>query len=50
MFKFLKELFKPSTYQSELERYIVAHNPQSTYDVEKLTQEFDKKQIKGVLQ
>ena len=48
MFRFLKDLFKPVTYQSELERYIIAHHPQSTYDVERLTQEFDKKQSKGV--
>lgn len=45
---FLSYIFQESTYSSELERYIVAHAPKSVYDVEKLTQEFDKHQIKGL--
>ena len=35
---------KPYTYGSELEAYIVAHDPQSAYDVDRLTREFDTKQ------
>lgn len=43
-----KKIVKQETYQSELEKYIVAHNPQSTYDVEKLTQEFDRRKTRGL--
>lgn len=31
----------PQTYGSALERYIVSKNPQSTYDVEYWTRQFD---------
>lgn len=34
----------PQTYGSELEAYIVSKNPQSTYDVEYWTNQYDKKQ------
>jgi hypothetical protein len=49
----IKSLFqafqKPSTYGSELEAYIVSHDPQTAYDVDRLTREFDTKQYKGFL-
>ena len=32
------------TYGSALERYIVSRNPQDIGDIERLTQEFDRKQ------
>lgn len=32
------------TYGSALEKYIVSRNPQDIGDVERLTQEFDRKQ------
>jgi len=35
---------KPQTYSSELEAYIVRHCPQNTYDVERLTRQFDLQQ------
>ena len=34
----------PNTYGSRLEEYIVSNNPKDTYDVERLTREFDEKQ------
>ena len=39
-----KQLDTSSTYGNELEQYIVSKNPQSTYDVEYWTNQFDKKQ------
>lgn len=33
---------KPQTYGSELENYIVSHNPQSAGDIDRLTREFDR--------
>ena len=41
MFERVKE---PVNYGTELEAYIVSKNPQSTYDVEYWTNQFDKKQ------
>ena len=41
MFERIKE---PVNYGTELETYIVSKNPQSTYDVEYWTTQFDKKQ------
>lgn len=38
-----KKIKESSAHKSELEQYIIAHNPQSTYDVERLTYEFDRK-------
>lgn len=35
---------QPQTYQSELERYIVSKNPQTTHDVDYWTKQYDKKQ------
>lgn len=43
-----KELTQSSTYKSELEQYIISNNPQSTYDVERLTTEFDRKTTRKV--
>lgn len=42
-------LFIKDTYGSKLEEYITSHNPTSTYDVEKLTNEFNEKQNRGIL-
>lgn len=42
--KLFKRVEQPGTYGSELETYIVSKNPQSTYDVEYWTNQFDKKQ------
>lgn len=39
----LMSLFNPTSYGSELEKYIVNRNPQSVYDVEKYTIEFQQK-------
>lgn len=39
----------PTTYGSQLEEYIVSHSPKDTYDVERLTREFDEKQKQGFL-
>lgn len=40
---------RPQTYGSKLEEYIVSHNPKDTYDVERLTREFDEKQTQGFI-
>lgn len=40
---------KPQTYGSKLEEYIVSHHPKDTYDVERLTREFDEKQKQGLI-
>jgi hypothetical protein len=37
------------TYGSRLEEYIVSNNPQSTYDVERLATEYNKKNSEGFL-
>lgn len=42
--KMFKQVETPQTYGSELEAYIVSKNPQTTYDVEYWTSQFDKKQ------
>lgn len=42
--KMFEQVEKPQTYGSELEAYIVSKNPQTTYDVEYWTNQFDKKQ------
>jgi hypothetical protein len=41
------EMKPKQTYGSELERYIVSHNPQSIYDVEQLTRKFDNSLSQG---
>lgn len=40
----LKNTRQPYTYGTELEQFIVSKNPQSTYDVEYWTNQYDKKQ------
>ncbi len=42
-----KRVEKPSTYGSELEQYITSKSPQSTYDVDYWTRQFDKNTQKG---
>lgn len=37
------------SYGSQLERYIVSHNPKDAADVERLTLEFQEKQNKNFL-
>ena len=37
------------SYGSKLEDYIVSRNPKDTYDVEKLTREFEGKQKQGIV-
>ncbi len=39
----LMSLLNTSTYGSDLEKYIASRNPQSTYDVEKYTLEYQNK-------
>ena len=46
--KMYKSVEKPQTYSSALEAYIVSKNPQSTYDVEYLTQEFDRNRNRSI--
>lgn len=38
---------KPNEYGSELERYIVSRQPQSIYDIEQLTRQFDSQLSQG---
>lgn len=38
-----------STYGSELERYIISHNPHDTADVERLAREYDQKAQRSFL-
>jgi hypothetical protein len=40
----LSNFSRPQNYGSALEYYIVANNPKNTIDVERLTQEFDRRQ------
>lgn len=46
--KFIQRVEKPQTYGSDLERYIVSHQPQSIYDVEQLTKQYDTKLSQGI--
>jgi hypothetical protein len=41
------EMKPKQPYGSELERYIMSHNPQSNYDVEQLTRRFDTQLSQG---
>ena len=47
IFKFIQEkiqnLKKSQNYGTALEQYILANNPTTTYDVEKLERQFDKR-------
>lgn len=42
--KMFERITEPNNYGTELETYIVSKNPQSTYDVEYWTNQYDKKQ------
>ena len=42
--KMIERIKEPTNYGTELEAYIVSKNPQSTYDVEYWTTQFDKRQ------
>lgn len=48
--QWVKSLFvkfqQPQAYGNELEQYIIAHNPQSTGDVDRLTRQYDQR-VKG---
>lgn len=39
--KLFKQWFKPTTYSSELESYIINRNPQNGGDIERLTRQYD---------
>lgn len=43
LLKLIKNWFNQPTYASDLEAYIVSHNPTSVYQVEALAREYDKK-------
>lgn len=45
----INSLFRQRTYQNELEQYIISKNPQTTYDVEMLTREYDRKLVEQSL-
>ncbi len=45
--KIVNKVEQPTTYGSELERYIVSKRPQSVYEVEHWTNQFDKNNTKG---
>jgi hypothetical protein len=45
--KMCQRAVKPQSYSSELESYILSHQPQSIYDVEQLTRRFDKQLSQG---
>lgn len=42
----LRSLFKSKTYGSDLEQYIVSHNPKNACDVENLTRAYEWDQAK----
>lgn len=45
--KILNKVEQPATYGSELESYILSKRPQSVYEVEHWTAQFDKNNTKG---
>jgi hypothetical protein len=47
MLAFIKSWFKPTTYSSELESYIINHNPQNGGDIERLTRQYDTQLSQG---
>ena len=52
LLNYLKQLVKtakPQNYGSSLEAYIVSKNPQSIYDVEYWTRQYDKQSKEGML-
>lgn len=42
-----KRWFTQASYSSELERYIINHNPQNGGDIERLTRQFDTNLSQG---
>lgn len=40
---------KYQTYGSQLEEYIVKRYPKDTYDIDRLTKEFESKQQQGIV-
>lgn len=40
---------KQQTYGSMLEKYIISNNPKNTYDVDRLTREFELRQHQGIV-
>jgi hypothetical protein len=44
----LAEMFPKQDYQSRLERYISARQPQSTSEVEYLQKQFESQEVKGL--
>lgn len=49
MLTFIKRLFTQASYRSELERYIISHNPQNGGDIERLTKQYDTTLSQGRL-
>jgi hypothetical protein len=47
--KMFSEFEKPLTYGSALEYYIVQNNPQDSCDVDRLTREFEQKNVNRTL-
>ena len=45
--KMFKQVEKTTTYGSDLERYITSKHPQSVYEVEYWTNQYDKTNSKG---
>ena len=43
IYRFFDKAEEPQSYGSALERFIVSKNPQSTYDVEYWTRQFDER-------
>lgn len=47
LLSFIKNWFKPTTYSSDLESYIINHNPQNGGDIERLTRQYDTQLSQG---
>lgn len=45
--KLFKRWFTQASYSSELEQYIISHNPQNGGDIERLTRQFDTQLSQG---
>lgn len=43
--KLIQQWFSHESIGSELERYIVSHNPKDNCDVERLTEEFERRRF-----
>lgn len=48
MLKWIKSLFKESSYQNQLDAYVKSHNPVNTYDVERLVIQYQKMSSGGL--